>query len=116
MLVGRLPMKRFCFIIPLVSAKIMCLSCTRCPKKIVLRLCGYCGGALNPVTSVFAIFTLLHWLNFNLEFETLCESIRQVVDELLQRKEVVASKTAFVLFSSNVKIEKVCEERVLVSY
>ena len=41
-------------------------------KIIVSRLCGCCGGAVHPIIS---ISTDLHRLGFNLEFETLFESI-----------------------------------------
>ena len=47
------------------------------------RLCGYCGEAL---ISVMSTFTQLHRSGFNLEFETLFESIRHVVADLRQRK------------------------------
>ena len=43
-----------------------------CPKKIVPRLCGYCGGAVD---SSISLFTHLYWSTFNLEFETFFESI-----------------------------------------
>ena len=45
---------------------------TRCPKKIVPRLCGCYRGALN---SIILVFTQLHRSDFNLEFATLYESI-----------------------------------------
>ena len=65
------------------------------------RLCGHCGEA---VTLIISIFTYKHRSGFNLEFETLFESIWQVVADLWQRKgKVVASKTALLLFYSNVK-------------
>ena len=43
-----------------------------CPNKIVPRLCGYCVGAVD---SIISNFTQLHRSSFNLEFETLFESI-----------------------------------------
>ena len=53
--------------------KIPCFHCaTGFPKIIVPRLCGYCG---STVDSIISIFTLLHRSGFNLEFETLFESI-----------------------------------------
>ena len=45
---------------------------TECPKKIVPRLCGCCEGAVD---SVISLFIQLHRSSFNLEFETLFESI-----------------------------------------
>ena len=36
-------------------------------RKIVPRLCGYCGGGVD---SVIAIFTQLHWSSFNLKFKS----------------------------------------------
>ena len=44
---------------------------TRCRKIIVLWLCGYCGGAVDLIIS---IFTPSYRPGFNLEFETLFES------------------------------------------
>ena len=44
----------------------------RMSKKIVLRLCGYCGGA---VASIISIVTYLYRSGFNLEFETLSEFV-----------------------------------------
>ena len=44
----------------------------RCPQKFVPHLCGYCGGA---VYSIISAFMQLHRSSFNLEFETLLESI-----------------------------------------
>ena len=44
----------------------------RCPKTYAPRLCGYCGGAVD---SIISNFTHLDWSSFNLEFETLYESI-----------------------------------------
>ena len=43
-----------------------------CPEIIVARLCGYCGGAVD---SIISVFTQLHRSGFNFEFETLNESI-----------------------------------------
>ena len=40
--------------------------------KFVPRLCGYCGGAVDSITSNF---TQLHRSSFNFEFYTLYESI-----------------------------------------
>ena len=57
-------------------------------KKFVPRLCGYCGGALD---SVISVFVQLHGSSFNLEFETLFESIRHVVADLWQRKGKIGS-------------------------
>ena len=45
---------------------------TGCPKIIEPRLYGYCGGAVRLVISVL---TQLYRSSFNLEFETLFESI-----------------------------------------
>ena len=42
------------------------------PKKNVPRLCDCCGGAIDTIISVFI---QLHRSGFNLEFETLRESI-----------------------------------------
>ena len=36
------------------------------------RLCGYCGAAID---SIISVFTQLHRSGFNLEFETLPESM-----------------------------------------
>ena len=47
-------------------------TCTGCPKIIVPRLCGCCGGAVD---SVISVFTQFHSLGFNVECETLCKSI-----------------------------------------
>ena len=44
----------------------------RVSKMIVSHLRGYCGGALD---SIISVFTLLDRLGFNLEFETLYDSI-----------------------------------------
>ena len=51
--------------------------------KFVPCLCGYCGGAVD---SVFSLLGQLHSLSFNLEFETLFESIGRVVADLWQRR------------------------------
>ena len=53
-----------------------------CPKIIVPRLYGYCGGAVDSTSS---IFTHLHSIG-QACFETLYESIWQVVANLWQRK------------------------------
>ena len=45
---------------------------SRVSQKIVPRLCGFCGGAVD---SIISVFTQLHRSSFNLEFETLFESI-----------------------------------------
>ena len=63
-------------------------SCSRFPKNIVPRFCGYCGGAVHSITP---IFTQLHRSGFNLKFETLFESIWQVVADLWQRKGKISS-------------------------
>ena len=52
-------------------------------QKSVQRLCGRCGGAVDLIIS---IFTQLHMSGLDLEFETLLESIWQVVAGLWQRK------------------------------
>ena len=52
---------------------------TRCPNNIVPRLCGCCGGAVD---SFISHFTQLHSSGFNLAFETLYETIWQVVADL----------------------------------
>ena len=44
----------------------------RVSVNIVLRLCGHCGG---DVDSIISDLTQLHEPGFNLEFETLFESI-----------------------------------------
>ena len=41
-------------------------------KLIAPRLCGYCGGAID---SIISVITQLDRSGFNLEFETLFESI-----------------------------------------
>ena len=45
---------------------------TGCPKIVASRLCGYCGGA---VVLTISLLTQLHRSGFNLEIETLFESI-----------------------------------------
>ena len=45
---------------------------TRCTKMIVPSLCGYCGGAVG---SIISVFTQLHRLGSGLDFETLLESM-----------------------------------------
>ena len=45
---------------------------TGCPKKIVSRLFGCCGGAIK---SIFSLFTQLDTSGFKVELETLYESI-----------------------------------------
>ena len=45
---------------------------TGCPSKIVPRLRGCYGGAID---SIISVFIQLHRSGFNLEFETLFESI-----------------------------------------
>ena len=54
-----------------------------CPKIIVLFLCGYRGGVVD---SIISVFTQLHRSGFNLEFETLFESINHVVADSWQIK------------------------------
>ena len=44
----------------------------KCLKKIVPRLYGYCGGAVN---SIILVFTQVHRSSFNFDFEILFESI-----------------------------------------
>ena len=39
---------------------------------ILPHLCGYCGGAVD---SIISVFTQLHMSGFNLEFETMYESV-----------------------------------------
>ena len=79
-------------------------------QKIVSRLCGYCGGAVD---SIISLFTQLHRSGFNLfEFETLFES---VCDKWLLIYGGCFKK-ALLLFSSNAKINDVFKERVLASY
>ena len=56
---------------------------TGCPKIIVRHLCGYYGGAVDSITSVFI---QLHRSRFNLDFETLFEAIRHVLADLWQGK------------------------------
>ena len=51
-------------------------------ENIAPRLYDCCGGAVGSVNSVF---TQLHRSNFDLEFETILESVRQVVADLWQR-------------------------------
>ena len=46
------------------------LDYARCPKIIVPRLCGYCGGAVD---SILSVFLQLYKSSFNSEFETLLE-------------------------------------------
>ena len=52
-------------------------------QKIVVRLCGCCGGAVDSIVSVFM---RLHGSSFNLEFENLFELIWHMVADLWQRK------------------------------
>ena len=54
-----------------------------CPKKLVSRLCDCCGGAVD---SSISSFKQLHRSMFNFDFETLYESIWQVVADLWERK------------------------------
>ena len=77
--------------------------------NIVLRLCGCCEGAVYSVTSVL---TQSHSAGFNLEFETLFEPIWQdlLIYHREKAKEVVASKTALMLPSSNFKTWQVFKE------
>ena len=51
------------------------------------RLCDYCGGAVD---SIILGFKQLHRSGFNLEVETLCESIGHVVADLWQRKAKIS--------------------------
>ena len=71
------------FLASLRSCCSVYLRTTGCLKNIVPRLCGYCGRALN---SVFSVFTQLYRSSFNLEFETLFETILLVVPDSWQRK------------------------------
>ena len=48
------------------------------------HLCGYCGGAVDPIISVF---NQLHRSSFNLEFENPFESIRQINGEKISGKQ-----------------------------
>ena len=50
--------------------------------KILPRLCGCCGGAVDSIIMAFA---QLHRLGFSLEFEALYEPIQQVAANLWQR-------------------------------
>ena len=43
-----------------------------CPKKSVSHSCGHCGGAVAFIVTVFTCWQLS---GFNLEFDTLLESI-----------------------------------------
>ena len=56
--------------------KMMCFALRNliavCPKLIVALLCAYCVGAMDSIISDVA---RLHRSGFNLEFETLHESI-----------------------------------------
>ena len=52
--------------------------------------CGYCGGAVDLIMSVFY---QLHRLSFNLEFETLFESIRVAVADLWRRKGNITGRS-----------------------
>ena len=81
-------------------------------QKIVPRLNGNFEGAIDAIISVF---TQLHRSGFNLEFETLFESVGEVVADLWQRKGKRSScfKTADVLFSSNAEIKQWLKERIL---
>ena len=45
---------------------------TECPEIIVPCLCGYRGGAVD---SIISVFTQLHRSGFNLEFEISFESV-----------------------------------------
>ena len=74
--------------------------------KMILRLCGCCGGAVD---SIMSAFTQLHRSGF---------SVSQSGKWLLiygreKAKQVASSKIALLLFSSNVKIRLDCKERVL---
>ena len=51
--------------------------------KTCSQLCGYCGGA---VVSIILVFKQLHGSGFNLDFESLLLSIRQVVADLEERQ------------------------------
>ena len=57
-----------------------------CPKKIVPRWCGCCGGAID---SIILVFTQLRRSGFNLEFETLHESVWHMVADLWQRTDKI---------------------------
>ena len=67
------------------------------------KMRGCCGGA---VALIVWFFKQLHKSGFNLEFETLLESIRQAAADLWQkrREKWLLQKTALILFSSNVQI------------
>ena len=65
-----------------IGAKIFQI-CTGCPKIIMPCLCGYCGGVVD---SVISVFTQLRRSGFNLEFQTLFESILRMVAKLWERK------------------------------
>ena len=71
-------------------------------------LCGYCGGAVD---SIIPVFTQLHRSGFNLEFETLYESVGQVVIDLWQRKAKTSccfsNSTSFVLHLQQFKTTQV---------
>ena len=82
-----------------------------CPRKIVPRLSGYCGRAVD---SIISVFTKLDRSGFNLEFETFSGQS----DTWLpiygrgKAKLAVTSKTALLLFSGNFKdINKVSFQR-----
>ena len=60
----------------------------RVSQKLVPHLCGYCGGAVD---SIISVFTQLYRSRFSLEFETLFEPISHVVVDLWQRKGKISS-------------------------
>ena len=67
-------------------------------SKIVPFLRGCCGGAVD---SVISLSRQLHRSGFNLDFETLYDSARQVVDDLWQRNGEISgcfkNRTSIVL-------------------
>ena len=54
------------------------------PEKVVLHFCNQCEGAIASIT---LFVTQLHGICLKLDFETLVESILQVVADLWHRKE-----------------------------
>ena len=73
-------------------------------KKIVPRLCGCYGEAID---SLISAFTQLHRSGVIFKFETMYEPVQQVVADLWQRKGQISGcfKNTTFIFSSNVKIK-----------
>ena len=70
----------------------------RVSKKILPRLCGFCGGVVD---SIILVLRQLHRLGFNLKFETLYESMWQMVADLWEIKDKISIKVLLVLKSGS---------------